>query len=156
MPVPSQKPSLSFIFDHIFFRYEESDSSESETEKSRKQDLQERDAFAARLKKKDKDKTRNVAEAQGIYSQGLAWTQSLTILFVYFMCNSYTPGNTYEEAAKRIKLEQGNLEKLVPHLRIESRRKYLEKRKDDKIAELEADIQDDEFLFEETVYVLDI
>ncbi|XP_034244398.1 pre-mRNA-splicing factor ATP-dependent RNA helicase DHX16 [Thrips palmi] len=105
-------------------RYEESDSSESETEKTRKQDLQERDAFAARLKKKDQDKTRNVAEAQG---------------------------KKFEEAAKRIKLEQGNLEKLVPHLRIESRRKYLEKRKDDKIAELEADIQDDEFLFEETV-----
>lgn len=45
------------------------------------------------------------------------------------------------------------MEKLVPHLRIESRRKYLEKRKDDKIAELEADIQDDEFLFDDTVYV---
>lgn len=102
----------------------DSDSSESETEKSRKRDLQERDAFAERLKKKDKEKTRNVAEAQG---------------------------KSYEEAAKRIKLEQGNLEKLVPSLRIESRRKYLEKRKDDKIAELEADIQDDEYLFDDDV-----
>ncbi|KAJ1521071.1 hypothetical protein ONE63_002777 [Megalurothrips usitatus] len=109
-----------------FTRYNDSDSdsSESETEKSRKRDLQERDAFAERLKKKDKEKTRNVAEAQG---------------------------KSYEEAAKRIKLEQGNLEKLVPSLRIESRRKYLEKRKDDKIAELEADIQDDEYLFDDDV-----
>lgn len=46
-------------------------------------------------------------------------------------------------------MEQGNAEKLVPSLRIESRRKYLEKRKDDKMAELEADIQDDEYLFDE-------
>ncbi|KAK3922630.1 Pre-mRNA-splicing factor ATP-dependent RNA helicase DHX16 [Frankliniella fusca] len=100
----------------------DSDSSESETEKSVKRDLQERDEFAARLKKKDKEKTRNVAEAQG---------------------------KSYEEAAKRIKMEKGNLEKLIPSLRVESRRKYLEKRKDDKIAELEADIQDDEMLFDE-------
>lgn len=100
----------------------DSDSSESETEKSAKRDLQERDEFAARLKKKDKEKTRNVAEAQG---------------------------KSYEEAAKRIKMEKGNLDKLIPSLRVESRRKYLEKRKDDKIAELEADIQDDEMLFEE-------
>ena len=42
-------------------------------------------------------------------------------------------------------------EKLVPKLRIESRRKYLEKRKEDKVAELEADIIDDEYLFEEQV-----
>lgn len=42
-------------------------------------------------------------------------------------------------------------EKLVPKLRVESRRKYLEKRKEDKVAELEADIVDDEYLFEEEV-----
>lgn len=34
-------------------------------------------------------------------------------------------------------------------MRVESRRKYLEKRKEDKVAELEADIQDDEYLFNE-------
>lgn len=39
----------------------------------------------------------------------------------------------------------------MPQLRVQSRRKYLEKRKDDKVAELEADIQDDEYLFEENV-----
>jgi len=35
----------------------------------------------------------------------------------------------------------------IDRMRIESRRKYLAKRKDDKIAELEADIVDDEYLF---------
>lgn len=54
------------------------------------------------------------------------------------------------EAAKRLKImEVDTREKLVPKLRIESRRKYLEKRKEDKVAELEADILDDEYLFEE-------
>lgn len=53
----------------------------------------------------------------------------------------------YEEAAKRLKLESEDRGKIIPHLRIESRRKYLEKRKEDKVAELEADILDDEYLF---------
>ncbi|KAL0273729.1 UNVERIFIED_CONTAM: hypothetical protein PYX00_006340 [Menopon gallinae] len=39
----------------------------------------------------------------------------------------------------------------IERLRIESRRKYLAKRKDDKIAELEADILDDEYLFQEEI-----
>lgn len=56
------------------------------------------------------------------------------------------------EAAKRLKImEIDAKEKLVPKLRIESRRKYLEKRKEDKVAELEADIVDDEYLFDEEV-----
>jgi pre-mRNA-splicing factor ATP-dependent RNA helicase DHX16 len=38
---------------------------------------------------------------------------------------------------------------VIPKLRVESRRKYLEKRKGDKITELEADIFDDEYLFDE-------
>lgn len=46
-------------------------------------------------------------------------------------------------------MEDNSREKLVPKLRVESRRKYLEKRKEDKVAELEADIIDDEFLFED-------
>lgn len=49
----------------------------------------------------------------------------------------------------RLDLEDRN--KIMPQLRVQSRRKYLEKRKDDKVAELEADIQDDEYLFEENV-----
>lgn len=44
-------------------------------------------------------------------------------------------------------------EDLIPKLRVESRRMYLAKRKDDKVQELEADIIDDEYLFEEKVYV---
>jgi pre-mRNA-splicing factor ATP-dependent RNA helicase DHX16 len=37
---------------------------------------------------------------------------------------------------------------LLPNLRKESRRAYLEKRKDEKVQELEADIMDDEYLFD--------
>lgn len=59
-----------------------------------------------------------------------------------------------EEAAKRLKLEHEDRDKILPQLRIQSRRKYLEKRKEDKVAELEADILDDEYLFEDSVYVL--
>lgn len=55
----------------------------------------------------------------------------------------------YEEAAKRLKLENEDRDKILPHLRVQSRRKYLEKRKEDKVAELEADIIDDEYLFDE-------
>jgi len=56
------------------------------------------------------------------------------------------------EAAKRLKImETDTKDKLIPKLRIESRRKYLEKRKEDKVAELEADILDDEYLFDENM-----
>ncbi|CAG2066068.1 unnamed protein product, partial [Timema podura] len=57
----------------------------------------------------------------------------------------------YEEAAKRLKLEAQDRERIIPKLRVESRRKYLEKRKEDKVAELEADILDDEYLFQEEI-----
>lgn len=55
----------------------------------------------------------------------------------------------YEEAAKRLKIDAEMQDKLIPRLRVESRRKYLEKRKEDKVQELEADIIDDEYLFNE-------
>ena len=48
-------------------------------------------------------------------------------------------------------MEEESKDKLIPKLRVESRRKYLEKRKEDKVAELEADIMDDEYLFEESM-----
>ncbi|XP_063236844.1 pre-mRNA-splicing factor ATP-dependent RNA helicase DHX16 [Bacillus rossius redtenbacheri] len=101
--------------------------SDDSTEKERLKDLRERDEFADRLKNKDKDKTRNVAH------------------------QSFSEKSAYEEAAKRLKLEAQDREKIIPKLRVESRRKYLEKRKEDKVAELEADIIDDEFLFQEEV-----
>lgn len=99
-----------------------SESVDSEEER-RLQDLKERDEFANRLKIKDEEKTRKIVQA--------------------------SDSRSYEEATKRLKLESEGREKIVPDLRKISRRKYLEKRKEDKVAELEADIIDDEFLFEE-------
>lgn len=96
------------------------------SEEDRLQDLKERDEFADRLKKKDEDKTRKVLESAG-------------------------SRKAIEEAAKRLKLEGEDRDKILPQLRIISRRKYLEKRKEDKVSELEADIVDDEYLFEESV-----
>ncbi|KAL1459627.1 hypothetical protein WDU94_011591 [Cyamophila willieti] len=88
------------------------------------EDRKERDEFSERLKNKDKGKTKN---------------SSL----------SRQDKKAYEEAAKRLKLESEGRDKIIPKLRIESRRKYLEKRKEDKVAELEADVLDDEYLFSE-------
>jgi pre-mRNA-splicing factor ATP-dependent RNA helicase DHX16 len=96
------------------------DSVDSE-EEQRVKDLKERDEFSARLKEKDKNKTRNIAVKNDKKS--------------------------FEEAAKRLKLEAEDRKKIVPNLRVESRRLYLEKRKDDKLALLEGDIADEEYLF---------
>ncbi|XP_043680354.1 pre-mRNA-splicing factor ATP-dependent RNA helicase DHX16 isoform X2 [Vespula pensylvanica] len=108
------------------YRRQETSSEDSDSEEERrKKDIKERDEFANRLKAKDDSKTRKVAMPAG---SGAA------------------------EAAKRLKLMENDArEKLVPKLRVESRRKYLEKRKEDKVAELEADIIDDEYLFEEEI-----
>lgn len=100
-----------------------SESADSE-EQDRRKDIKERDEFSKRMKSKDEDRTRKVAESK---SQKQA----------------------YEEAAKRLRLESDDRERLVPKLRVQSRRDYLAKRKDDKVAELEADILDDEYLFDE-------
>lgn len=106
-------------------KYESDSNSESidSAEEARLKDLKERDEFASRLKKRDEERTRNIVHA--------------------------SEKRAYEEAAKRLKLETADREKLIPKLRVESRRKYLEKRKEDKLQELEADIVDDEYLFEE-------
>ncbi|KAL3282275.1 hypothetical protein HHI36_005465 [Cryptolaemus montrouzieri] len=108
-------------------RYERSSDSDTadSAEEARQRDLKERDEFADRLKKKDEQKTRNIVQA--------------------------SERRAYEEAAKRLKLENEDREKIIPMLRIKSRRKYLEKRKEDKLMELEADIADDEYLFEEEI-----
>lgn len=105
-------------------RYQTSSDSDS-AEDERKRDLKERDEFAERLKQRDAGKTRNIVHA--------------------------SERKAYEEAAKRLKLEAEDRDKMIPKLRIESRRRYLEKRKDDKLQELEEDIKDDEFLFEDDV-----
>lgn len=103
-------------------RHSSSDSDSAED--NRKRDLKERDEFANRLKKRDEGKVKKVAEGSSKRS--------------------------YEEAAKRLKIEAEDRDKLLPKLRVVSRRKYLEKRKDDKVLELEADIADDEYLFDES------
>ncbi|XP_011164448.1 pre-mRNA-splicing factor ATP-dependent RNA helicase DHX16 [Solenopsis invicta] len=108
------------------YRREETSSEDTDSEEERrKKDIKERDSFASRLKEKDESKKRNVAMPAG---SGAA------------------------EAAKRLKImEIDTKDKLIPKLRTESRRKYLEKRKEDKVAELEADILDDEYLFDENM-----
>lgn len=105
-------------------RYESSSSESIDSEEeARRKDLKERDEFADRLRKKDEAKVKNVVHA--------------------------SDRRGYEEAAKRLKMENEDREKMVPVLRKISRRKYLEKRKEDKMVELAEDIQDDEYLFEE-------
>lgn len=70
-------------------------------------------------------------------------------MLMYNLLINWLDKKAYEEAAKRLKLEnEREKEMVIPRLRIESRRKYLEKRKDDKVTELEADIIDDEYLFD--------
>lgn len=97
------------------------EETDSDPEDERLRDLKERDEFAARLRDRDKDKTRNIVER--------------------------SDKKAFEEAAKRLKLEVEDRQRVLPRLRVESRRKYLEKRKEDKLVELEADIQDEQFLF---------
>lgn len=107
-------------------RYESSSSESVDSEEeARRKDLKERDEFADRLRKKDEERVRNIVHA--------------------------SEKKAYEEAAKRLKMENEGREKMIPMLRKISRRKYLEKRKEDKIVELAEDIQDDEYLFEEDV-----
>ncbi|KAG8229443.1 hypothetical protein J437_LFUL010790, partial [Ladona fulva] len=109
--------------DHGERKRKDNDSSDDELEKERLRDLRERDEFADRLKRKDAEKMLSYKRQKGIH----------------------------EDAAKRLENNAKDREKIVPRLREESRRKYLEKRKEDKVAELEADIIDDEYLFEDVV-----
>ncbi|XP_015907708.1 pre-mRNA-splicing factor ATP-dependent RNA helicase DHX16 [Parasteatoda tepidariorum] len=99
----------------------DSESDFEKQERERLEDLKERDEFSERLKKKDKEKTRKIVER--------------------------SDKKAFEEAAKRLRLEAEDKKKIVPKLRVESRREYLAKRKEDKLIELEGDIQDEEYLF---------
>ncbi|XP_045598629.1 pre-mRNA-splicing factor ATP-dependent RNA helicase DHX16 [Procambarus clarkii] len=98
-------------------------NSDDDEEKQRLKDLRDRDEYAERLRLRDEEQTKNLADKGD--------------------------KKAFEEAAKRLQLEKEDREKILPKLRVESRRKYLVKRKDDKLKELEADIVDDEYLFEE-------
>lgn len=114
------------------------------------EDRKERDEFAERLKKKDKERTRNIAIPRSgkfkFVREIRNWSAELQQKCV---CVCRLDKKAYEEAAKRLKLENAReKETIIPRLRIESRRKYLEKRKDYKVVELEANILDDEYLFD--------
>ncbi|XP_005090962.1 pre-mRNA-splicing factor ATP-dependent RNA helicase DHX16 [Aplysia californica] len=94
-----------------------SSDDDSDPDMERKKDLKERDEFAKRLRDKDKEKTRSVM--------------------------SKSDKKAYEEAKKRLKLEQEDRKKIIPELRKQSRRDYLKKRGNDKLEDLEADIEDE-------------
>ena len=103
------------------------DDDEDEFEKmenERQADLKERDEFHQRMIAKDKEKQRNIA--------------------------TKSDKKAFEEAAKRLAQEKEDRAKMIPDLRIQSRRAYLGKRKEDKLSELKADILDDEYLFDES------
>lgn len=102
-----------------------SDSDEWEREEEeRRKDLQERDAFADRLKKRDKEKTRSIMER--------------------------SDKKAFEEAAKRLKLDEEDRKKMIPDLRKKSRRDYVKKRRVHKVEMLQEDIRDEEYLFEDS------
>merc|ERR1719376_2056498 len=105
---------------------EEEEDAFEKMERERDEDLKERDAFHQRLLKKDEEKQsrRNVA--------------------------SKSDKKGFEDAAKRLHQETMDREKILPKIRIESRRKYLEKREADKLRELADDVADDEFLFDDS------
>ena len=102
---------------------------ESKTEKeplmdeaARLKDIEERDELAERLKQRDDSNTKRKGDQQ-----------SQKIL---------------EEAAKRLKLEKEDRKKVIPKLRVESRRTYLERREVDKLEELEDELRDEEEFFQ--------
>lgn len=92
-------------------------------EKRRKKDIAERDEFAERMRDKDKTKTRKVTEKND--------------------------KNAYEEAKKRLEIEEADNKEVIQDLRKKSRREYLKKREEDKLLELDADLRDEEYLFKD-------
>lgn len=108
-------------------RHSSSESSASSDDDSDKNDRKERDEFTKRLKAKEDNKTRKIVEA------------------------SSSSKADSERAEKRLKLENADDKKfMIDQLRKQSRRDYLKKREGEKVQELEDDIRDDEFLFEES------
>ena len=56
----------------------------------------------------------------------------------------------YQEAKRRLEMEAEERKKAIPDIRKQSRREYLTKRGRDKLDDLDAEVQDEEFLFGET------
>ena len=112
---------------------EEQPSSEEEQEirtekvevddQARLKDIEERDEFAERLKARDEQNTKRKVDQQN--------------------------NKMLEEAAKRLKLEKEDRSKVMPSLREQSRQHYLERREVDKLAELEQEVMDEEFMFKD-------
>lgn len=91
------------------------------TNDERLKDIEERDEFAERVRARDDSNTKRKGDQQS--------------------------KKMLEEAAKRLKLEKEDRKKIIPKLREESRQVYLKTREEDKLAELEQEIADEEYLF---------
>uniref|UniRef100_A0A7M5UD86 RNA helicase n=2 Tax=Clytia hemisphaerica TaxID=252671 RepID=A0A7M5UD86_9CNID len=98
-------------------------SSEEDEEKHRLRDLRERDEYAERVKKRDKDKTRNVTEK--------------------------SDKKAYDEAKKRLQMEEKDRRSLIPNLRDRARKDYVMKRKGEKVESLKEELDEDEKMFDE-------
>ena len=53
----------------------------------------------------------------------------------------------YEEATRRLKIEKEDRKKIVPELRKKSRREYLNKRQQDKLLDLEVEVEEEQYYF---------
>nr|CAH8830671.1 unnamed protein product [Trichobilharzia regenti] len=89
---------------------------------TRQNDLKERDAFVKRLVDRDQQETKRL---------------------------SSKPASKHEEALKKIAAGEVSREEMVAELRKASRRAYLKKRQSDKLADLQAEIKDEELFFDD-------
>lgn len=109
-------------------RYEETKNRKrghSSSDEETRRDRRERDEFVQRLKEKEQNRTRNIV--------------------------TKNDKKSIEEASKRLRIESsGKRDDLMSKLRVESRRKYLEKRKDDQMQLLEGELRDEKRLFRDT------
>ena len=69
------------------------------------------------------------------------------LLFLSFL-NLWLYLQAYEEAKKRLQMEKEDRKKLVPELRMKSRRAYLKDRAVAKLEDLELEINEEEYYFE--------
>ena len=53
----------------------------------------------------------------------------------------------YEEATRRLHLEKEDRKKIIPELRKKSRRDYLNKRQQDKLLDLEMEVEEEQYYF---------
>ena len=100
------------------------ESSEDEMDKmdrERIEDLEQRDTFVKRIREKDREKTRNIV--------------------------AMSEKKANEKALKRLRLEKEDRVKVLPKLREQSRRDYLNKRRQDKLQDLELQVQEEEYYF---------